>query len=230
MIRGGNVPRVAQAYLSPLPEDAEKDAARRSLVMTSDEANALEIGFQYYPETVTDNRGINYSSKEIPGLSHPLRQWSWGGDREISFTAVFTRDRVFSDEEKTNITQGNPPKDLRNIDIPSAVAWLRSYTYPEYPSRKERPKPPRRVILTLPGLKLGIGKDGMGEDDFPCVMTQCEVSYESFFSDGSPRIARVNLGFAETIQYGGKINPVNAVDIRRVAMAGYTIKPSLQKK
>lgn len=217
VIRGGVVPKAARCYLSPLPED----------VIDPDQPDLNVRSFQYYPETIQDTRGINYQSKEIPGLSHPLYQWTWGGARQISFVAVLSRDRALRNGELDQILQGGARADDRNVDIPSAIGWLRSYTYPEYEVDGQkgfkRPRPPRRIVLTLPGLRLNQGSSATHADDMNCIMTQCEVEYPSFFNDGTPRLARVQLAFDEIIQYGQRINPVSAAPMREQGLLGYNI-------
>lgn len=47
---------------------------------------------QYFPETITDNKAVNWVPKEIPGGSLPLYQWVSSGERQISFTAKFSCD------------------------------------------------------------------------------------------------------------------------------------------
>ena len=44
--------------------------------------------FQYYPETISDTKAINYQQKEIFGASLPLYQFIAGGERLISFQAA----------------------------------------------------------------------------------------------------------------------------------------------
>ena len=61
MVRGGLVPKAARAYIIPLdPYQADK--------VVLDELRV----FQYFPETIQDTKAVNWQSKEIPGLSHPL--------------------------------------------------------------------------------------------------------------------------------------------------------------
>jgi hypothetical protein len=37
-------------------------------------------------------------------------------------------------------------------------------------------------------------------------MTQCDITWEQFFPSGLPRIASVQLSFAEVAQSGGSVN------------------------
>ena len=48
--------------------------------------------FQFWPQQVSDNYQVNYATKNIPGASHPLYQWTGGGGRTISFEATFVSE------------------------------------------------------------------------------------------------------------------------------------------
>ena len=245
--RGGLKPKAARAYITPLqtPSDTPDEAAVRV--------------FQYFPETITDTKASNYQGKVIPGLSHPLYQWTSGGQRLVSFQAIFTRDRALSDSEY-KATRGvftpdtvripvpgqannfdsaafgagqglSSATDHRNVDIPSAVAYLRSFMDPEYSQdgqgarsdKPRRPLPPRKLMLTMPGVRLNWGVPNLTANDMYCIMMTCDVSYVGFFGDGTPRMARVDLSFAEIIQVGGRITPHDAFNRRQFGVSGYTI-------
>ena len=120
-------------------------------------------------------------------------------------------------------------EDARNVDIPSAIAWLRSHVLPEYSlsgdgvfsGTPQRPRPPRKLILGIPGLRLNWGVPVLPPTEVFVIMTGCDVSYDSFFADGSPRIAKVALKFNEIIQVGGRITVHDASNRRYVGMGGY---------
>lgn len=229
IVSGGGKPLSERPYIIPLDQYNSDDRLDGELRY-----------FQYWPEEITDNKQTNWETKNIPGLSHPLYQWVSGGAREISFVATFTRDRVLTDEEKNalQISNGTPIafgaaftalsigslNDPRNIDVPSAVSWLRAFLYPDYStdgsglksSSGQRAKPPRKLILGLPGTRISHFNQATSVhvDEIVCIMTQCDVNYTSFFHDGSPRIAKVALQFVETIQYNSKVNAVDASALR----------------
>jgi hypothetical protein len=233
--KGGLTPRPARGYI--LPRDVfDGDAA----------LPAQQRSFQYFPATINDSYATNYQTKVIPGLSHPLYQWTSGGARVVSFEAIFTRDRTYTDSEREGIssriglgagqTKGADSfniasnSDPRNVDIPSAVAWLRSFLLPWYSSDGKkfsptplRPRPPRKLILGLPGVRLNWGVPSLPSEQMNAIMTACEVVYEGFFHDGTPRIAKVSLAFAEIIQVGGRIVVHKAEDQTAVGMGGYTL-------
>lgn len=236
-------PRPARGYLIPL------DPFREDVPILD-----FARSFQYFPSSLSDSQATNYQTKVIPGLSHPLYQWTSGGARGIAFEAIFTRDRTYSDSEQDAIDKGTTERgsasadavssqsvgsfflgiannsDSRNVDIPSAVAWLRSFLLPEYssdgrtfPGIPQRPRPPPKLILGMPGMRLNWGVPTLPASEIYVIMTGCEVNYEGFFHDGTPRMAKVALSFAEIIQVGGKIIVQDGGTKRRTAMGGYTL-------
>lgn len=240
--KGGLAPKPARGYLIPL-DGFKGDFAQIGLMRA----------FQYFPATVSDSQATNYQTKVIPGLSHPLYQWTSGGARTISFESIFTRDRTYTSSERQEIFNARSGSgggvgnaftafatapvniasndDDRNVDIPSAVAWLRSHLLPEYSSdgsgtfsgTPQRPHPPQKLILGMPGLRLNWGVPSLPYDEMHCIMTACEVAYEGFFQDGTPRTAKVSLSFAEIIQVGGRIVVQDGGTKRQLALAGYNL-------
>lgn len=183
------------------------------------------VAFQYFPESITDSKQINYQQKEIPGGSLPLYQWISSGERLISFTAVFTSDVDYGSVsvrnsgqllDPTNPTQGastlqqrlrNSGQLKRNPDLRGAVAWLRRYLVPTYSNNYTFA--PNKLRLFMPNSGIGIagGSDSFNRspDSMNCVMTQCEVTYESFFESGIPRHITVSLSFAQLPQLDGGV-------------------------
>lgn len=180
--------------------------------------------FQYFPENIQDSKGVNYASKNIPGGSHPLYQFINGADRTISFTAIFTSDEnpapaeVLSALERgvqsaqSFLSQSVSPSNRgskHTVPVNSAVIWLRSFMYPRFTnlSNTEKfsaPKAPRvcRIYLPNSGIHGSTDAGQLAVDSINCIMTQCDVVYESFYRNGTQRITTVNLTFNETIQTG----------------------------
>jgi hypothetical protein len=48
--------------------------------------------FQYYPDSISDSKAVNWAPKEVPGGSLPMYHYTGSGERNISFTAYFTTD------------------------------------------------------------------------------------------------------------------------------------------
>ena len=184
--------------------------------------------FQYFPESITDSKVNNYQAKEIPGLSHPLYQWTAGGPRELSFTAVFSSDLPLVEEGKPDRSKS---LQQRNVDVDAAIAWIQSFQYPEYSNpnllsgKNLRPKPPLKILLTLPNVRINMGRPQINDDDMYCILLSAEVSRESFFPDGTTRLAKIELSFAEVIQLRGSVHPHDASSIRTTAMDRYKLGP-----
>lgn len=174
---------------------------------------------QYFPDTISDSKSVSWQAKEVPGGSLPMYQWSGSGERTLSFTAAFTCDidlhakaatpdgTVKYTDLKTRIQDNGQLK--YNVDIRSAVVWLRSHMLPTY-DKEGRAIAPPKLILYMPNS--GIGAAGGFASNFAsqpdavlCVMASCEVSYESFFPSGLPRTATVSLSFNQIPQYKGQI-------------------------
>lgn len=186
---------------------------------------ATHLAFQYFPDSITDAKGINYAQKEIPGGSLPLYQFVNGGERLISFTAQFTTDVDLLTVEastsaasliglSTNITDRLKAAGAsrRNVDIRAAIAWLRRYMYPTY-SSGDLPASegttitvaPKKLRLVLPGSGIGLAGASANSDSVRVIMTQCDITYDAFFPSGLPRVATVALAFAEVAQFGGSV-------------------------
>lgn len=216
---------------------AGSDPVKAQLIPLDDYGNEmsdLQRAFQYFPNEINDSKGATYATKNIPGGSHPLYQFISGGDRTISFTAVFTSDEdpappdilgalqggleigmgtlgsLFSGEgfgalKKSGATQHNVP-------VESAVIWLRSFLYPRYTKetgqKLETVAPPRVVRLYLPNSGIHGATRGKNPqlvvDSIDCLMMQCDVVYDCFYRNGAQRITTVNLTFNETVQTGAK--------------------------
>ena len=185
--------------------------------------------FQYFPDTITDSKVNGYQAKEIPGLSHPLYQWTAGGPREIGFTAVFSSDLPLVEEGRPDRSKS---LQQRNVDVDAAIAWIQSFQYPEYTNtnffgqatgKHLRPKPPLKILLTLPNVKINMGRPQHNEDEISCILLSAEVSRESFFPDGTTRLAKIDLSFAEVIQLRGGVHPHDARGIRVSAMSRYKL-------
>jgi hypothetical protein len=148
---------------------------------------------QFFPETLSDPKSVDYASFEAPGSASPLYQWVKSGARPLSFTAIFYRESV------DDIPAGT--KETRyNVDINKRVAWLRRFMYPDYKDDGTS-TPPSRLLLCFPKTFISV----LGGSVFPCIMTKCDVEWKEWFIDGTPRLATVNLEFAEYCQFSDGI-------------------------
>lgn len=166
--------------------------------------------FQYFPEQVSDSRGTEWARRQIPGGSHPLLTWVSGGERVISFTAIFTQDAnpeskgfgsflsggfdfSLTDNNKHSLSQDTP-----RGGIPAAIAFLRQFTYPDYVGQELIAQAPSLAVVYLPNS--GIISATAIPDSIVGAMTECNVTYEAFHRNGAPRIVAISLSFIECIQ------------------------------
>lgn len=217
--------RRGEVYLIELDRDDRPVSSRGSLTPA-----VARKRFQYFPDSLTDNKQVNYSQKDVPGGSLPLYQYVNSGARQIAFTAVFTTDvdhyafrgaRTAASQDRSVNTDrvedayerleavgaGN-----RNVWIPAALQWLRRFMFPRYGEESQVgvpfTEPPRKLLLVFPGTE--IHRNG-GDNSFStggaihCIMTQCDIQYEAFFPSGNPRIATASLVFDEVPQNQGRV-------------------------
>jgi hypothetical protein len=187
----------------------------RAIIIELDEREdrpVRTLPLQYYPNTLSDTKSVNYQQKSVPGGSLPLYQWVDSGERLISFTAEFTTDNDLSVNEGLEERLASAGEKASNIDIRAALVWLRRFMFPTYGERGDLQVPltyaPRKLRLSLPNSKIGlIGCTVYNgdEDSVLSLMTQCDITYESFFPSGNIRIATVQLAFAQIPQLEGNV-------------------------
>lgn len=206
--------------------------------------------FQFWPQQVTDNYTPNYATKQIPGGSHPIYQWTSGSGRDISFSAQFVSE-ITEDEFLPNATSDfrsrissqaatSPttpfgaglsgvsvlgplllPSSRYKTNVAAAIAALQRYLYPDYdagstPNSGLSAKPPQKLILVLPGTKLGRADD---DDGILCIMRSANVTMESWFPSGELRSATVALRFSEIVQ--NTAGQGNVSNIRYIGRRSY---------
>jgi hypothetical protein len=158
--------------------------------------------FQYFPEKIQDSRGVEYAQKTVPGGSHPIYTFISGGERAISFEAVFTNENASMTSLKDN---------PYSVDIPHALRWCRQATYPIISNGIS--KPPPLVVLYLPNSGLSLmsstaatsdgavlSSGGLTGSQIVGIMTSSNITYEAFHRDGTPRIAVVQIDIKEVVQ------------------------------
>lgn len=150
--------------------------------------------FQYWPSQLQDSHPPNYASKQIPGGSHPLKQWIGGDDRTISFEAVFTREL----KDDTLARAAGAPSARYTVDLAAARSRIERFKQPHYRRGAQTGiiEAPERLVLYLPRMQLG-----GNVDQILCYMTGADFTYEKCYSDGTPRIMAVSFTFTESVQF-----------------------------
>lgn len=210
------------------------------------------LAFQYFPEAVSDTKAINYQQKEIPGASLPIYQWVSSGERLISFTAMFSADvDLMFFGQSLGVTQWRRIRSQglarRNIDIRSAIVWLRRFTLPTYGEHATEAGvpityPPAKLKLFIPGSGIGLwggdagGGGAVSPDTVLCVMTQCDIEVQAMFPSGMPRLVQVSLAFAQVPQEAGTVRFPAVTDAMSAAafdvgspFLGYQIRPTVYR-
>lgn len=201
------------------------------------------LRFQYFPESISDTKNVNWNPRDIPGGSLPLYQWTSSGERAISFQAIFTTDVDFSSEALGSagaVALWNRLKAAgesgRNVDSRSAVLWLRRFMMPRYGADTQVGVPltsaPRKLVLHIPGSGIGLTHGGLsmvhdGHDFITAIMTGCGVEWVQFFPSGFPRIAVVSLSFAQVAQFQGAVYFPAPDDYEDTIVYGDTFEPSV---
>jgi len=177
-------------------------------------AQSETLFFQYWPQSLNDDYQVNYAEHAIPGGSHPLYQWVGGQGRTITFEAVFTSeintDRFGTFAAGAGGVTGRSsvanavgtsllPSSLYTVDVAAALAKIRSWMMPSYGAggRLGETDPPKMLTLVFP--KTGLGGSGSA-DMITVILRSAPITYESWFPDGQPRVATVNLTFNEVVQ------------------------------
>lgn len=173
--------------------------------------------FQYWPQSLTDDYQVEYAEHAIPGGSHPLYQWVGGRGRTLSFEAVFTaeintkRGGTFAPGGVAGpasaagavanaVANSLIPSSIYTVDVAAALARLRAWMMPQYGAggRLGQTDPPKILTLVFPNSKIG-GK-GRLSDAVTVILRSAPITYESWFPDGTPRVATVALTFNEIVQ------------------------------
>lgn len=201
-----------KVYLFPASTSAQKGWNNR-LYLSQQSA----LVFQYWPQSLTDDYQVDYAEHKIPGGSHPLYQWVGGGGRTITFEAIFTS------ELNTMRTSGQSPLSAAaaaataalaslvpsadfTTDVGAALARIRSWMLPSYDQggRLGNTDPPKILTLVFPNTKLGGSTDMID-----VILRSAPIQIESWFPNGQPRVATVNLQFNEIVQVAGGQGPNN---------------------
>jgi hypothetical protein len=196
---------LGQTALKP-KQESEKQIAYLKPYIDATEVNEIRelygdvpsIRFQYWPESLSDQKDSTWEERKIPGLSHPLYHWSSGGGRTLTFTAAMARDNDPDEIAASSVL--TPTDKVHNYDIEAAIAWLRSFQLPTY-TDEGVPLPPPKLFLYLQGMRLGLDNQ-MG---VLCYLSGCDITVQNWFPGGKIRYVEVALSFIELIQKDRRI-------------------------
>ena len=158
--------------LTTIPDNGEQSSSAR----TEDVAALVNVKtgdrflFRFNPEPIQDTKENNIAEINIPGMSHPRLQFANGGNRTLSFTAIFH--------------YGNEGE-----NVPYSISTLLSWLYPEYEGERLTSAPPK--------LKLVFGDTWQ---DQIWIMKSCNITRQRFDKTLKCTVAQANIELVEFIE------------------------------
>jgi len=196
-----------------------------------------EDGAGYFllnPSTFTETKSSNWAQQTVPGQSDPILQWTGGGPRTVSFSALVTRDTsnylsgqnlkpgkskdsslslksVFGDIaasfSKTTLPQ--PRQEIQygdQLDVSAYLDYYRSLLYPTYAKNGTLTASPPLIVLFI-GKALSTipyGSKITTESDV-WVITNLEIQVTKQLPNLAPMEALVNFQLTQyTIKSFGR--------------------------
>jgi|GEM_PF-206238 len=92
------------------------------------EVTLEKLIFQFNPQEITDSRSVAFEKIQVPGLSHPVLQFTAGDGRKLSFLLEFSAVGY-------------------NRDIMADIRWLQSLQYPQWGEGAIKSAPPRVAFV-----------------------------------------------------------------------------------
>ena len=171
----------------------------RGFLMSTDLDPAILVEFQYNPAQLTDKRAVNYSTLNAPGLLLPVRQYSQGGDRTLSFTIKI--DGLFKGPADDEI-------DIAKDDDGSITPELNKYRAFLYPKNADwesatdsfQPLYAQTTAFEAPPMCVF----GFGERLIDCIVTDVGITETLFNAQLKPLRADVTVTLVETAVYGNE--------------------------
>ncbi len=157
------------------------------------------VQFQYNPAQLTDKRSVSYASMSAPGLFMPVRQYTQGGDRTLSFTVHI--DGLYSgpadDEiEISKAEDGSIGPELnkyRAFLYPQTTRWQEAGASfaPLYDQERNFANPP-------------LCQFGFGDQLIDCIITEVNITENLFNANLAPLRADIAVTLVERVPYGNE--------------------------
>jgi hypothetical protein len=158
------------------------------------------VQFQYNPDKVTDKRQVSYASLNAPGMLMPIRQYSAGGERTLSFSVIV--DGLFDGPADDDI---NIARDERG-GIGPELNKYRAFVHPQ----TDRWQEANGASDGFTGLYAGSEtvfaapptcRFGFGERVVDCVVTEVQITEQLYNLDLDPVRAEVQVTCVELTPY-----------------------------
>jgi hypothetical protein len=177
----------------------ERQNPVRGFLQSINLKTAIKVKFQYNPTQLTDKRSVTYATLNAPALLMPVRQYSQGGDRTLSFTVrvdgVFTGPadaecEIAKDEEGSILPELNK---YRAFLYPKNERWnspdARASFVPLYDGNQDFTSPPLCLF--------GFGTERI----IKCVVTEIGITELMFNKNLAPLRAEVAITLVEFVPY-----------------------------
>jgi contractile injection system tube protein len=182
----------------------EQNPARGFLASVGLDPEIL-VEFQFNPTQLTDKRAVSYATLNAPALLMPVRQYSQGGDRSLSFTVRI--DGLFDGPADAQIPiakddEGSIWPELnkyRAFLYPKSSRWNDRSTRAGFASIYQGQNP---VFESPPLCRFGFGEERV----IDCVVTDVGITEQLFLPSLAPLRAEVTVTLVEI----GPYDPGNA--------------------
>ncbi|XXT15204.1 hypothetical protein WME94_33635 [Sorangium sp. So ce429] len=158
------------------------------------------VEFQWNPAQLSDRRGVTYATLNAPALIMPVRQYSQGGDRTLSFTVRV--DGLFEGPSDAQI----PIAKDDDGSIWPELNKYRAFLYPKTQRWNERITRAsftpvydgRSTMFEAPPLcRFGFGEERV----IDCVVTDVSITEQLFLPSLAPLRAEVSVTLVEITPY-----------------------------
>lgn len=140
--------------------------------------------FMFNPTEIKDNKGVNYGSLDLPGMSHPVLQYGSGGERVISF-------QLYLDGDRGKVARGGAAN--LDLSVEEDILFYRSLLYPvEFDVSGIRSIYPPNVLFSYGPLFKAV----------KCVVTKANVTVKYWTPQGEPVRATIDMELKEKIDKG----------------------------
>ena len=177
----------------------------RGFLMSTDVDPTILVEFQYNPTQLTDKRAVSYATLNAPGLLLPVRQYTQGGDRTLSFTIKV--DGLFKGPADDQIAIA---KDDDGSITPELNKY-RAFLYPRNSNWQDvtdtfQPIYAEPFAFVAPPACLF----GFGDRLIDCIVTDIGITETLFNAQLRPMRADVSVTLVEMALYGNEPTPVPA--------------------
>ena len=164
------------------------------------------VEFQYNPDKIEDKRTVSYATLNAPGMLMPVRQYTAGGDRTLSFTVTIDGLYKGPADDEIDIARdsrggiGPELNKYRAFIYPQTERWQDAASAPDGFSRLYEGA--ESVFTAPPACRFGFG-----ERVIDCVVTEVSIKEQLYNPDLDPIRAEVQVTCVEMTPY----NPEPAV-------------------